>query len=241
MTEQSKILPYGADFETLTAHLLSVFPTLDETGQRLALTLYRELSQGNAVSTHALAGKLQLPEGDVIATLRGWPGVYYDDSRSIIGFWGLTITPMPHRLRTNGRALYAWCAWDTLFLPELIANRIDVESACRVSGQPVRLTATPNGVERADPPELVLSFLLPEAEAMNANVITSFCHHVHFFRSSQTALPWLAEQPDAFLLSLADAYQLGRRINRARYDESLLRGVEMPTNGLFRHAARAPR
>ena len=52
---------------------------------------------------------------------------------------------------------------------------------------------------------------------MNANVITSFCHFVHFFRSPAVASDWLAQRPGMFQLSLADAYELGRQINCVRY------------------------
>jgi alkylmercury lyase len=85
----------------------------------------------------------------------------------------------------------------------------------------VRLTVTPHGVESAEPAGLWVSFLLPQAEAVNANVITSFCHYVHFFRSSEAAQPWLDERPDTFVLSLADADEVGRCVNKARYGTAL--------------------
>src|SRR5439155_8894272 len=107
------------------------------------------------------------------------------------------------------------------------------ESTCRGTGQAVRLTATPAGVQQADPADIVLSFLIPDSDRINADVITSFCHYVHFFRSPQAAMPWLAEHRDSFLLSLPDAYALGRRINHALYDESLLRRTEVSANGFF--------
>jgi alkylmercury lyase len=191
----------------LTSGLLRVFPPLDESGRRIALQTYRALAQGAPV----------VPAKEALAQLRSWPGVYFDNEARVIGFWGLTIVPMPHRLRIDGCQLYAWCAWDTLFLPMLLGARVDVESACRSSGEPVRLTVTPDGLQSAAPAETVVSFLLPQAEAVNANIITSFCHYVHFFRSPAAASDWLAERPGMFQLSLADAYDLGRRINRARY------------------------
>ena len=128
---------------------------------------------------------------------------------------------MPHRLRVDGRNLYAWCAWDTLFLPALLGTGVEVESSCRATGAPVRLTVTPHNVEPAEPTELSVSFLLPEAEAMSANIITSFCHYVHFFSSQEAAQPWLAQHPETFLLSLDDAYELGRYMNQARYGSAL--------------------
>ena len=191
----------------LSSALLRVFPPLDESGRRLALQIYRELAQGAPV----------VPAKEALAQLRSWPGVYFDEQGRVIGFWGLTIVPMPHRLHIDGRRLYAWCAWDTLFLPMLLDARVDVDSVCRSSGEPVRLTVTPAGIESAAPAETVVSFLLPQAEAVNANIITSFCHYVHFFRSPAAASDWLAERPGMFQVSLADAYELGHRVNRGRY------------------------
>jgi alkylmercury lyase len=130
----------------------------------------------------------------------------------------LTIAPMmPHRLRVDGRELYGWCAWDTLFLPELLGVAAEVGSACRASGAPVRLRVTPRDVQSAEPAGVLVSFLLPEAEAVNADVITSFSHYVHFFSSRDAAQPWLDAHPETFLLPLADAWETGRRINRSRY------------------------
>jgi alkylmercury lyase len=215
------MLQTQTDIDALSEHLLRVFPVLDPTGQRLSLAVYRELARGAPVSPASLADPVEMPAEMVVRQLQSWPGVYYDGEQRIVGFWGLTIAPMPHRLRVDGRELYAWCAWDTLFLPALLGVTTEVESACRATGAPVRLTVTPHGVGSAEPAGLSVSFLLPEAEAMNANVITSFCHHVHFFRSSEAAQPWLDERPDTFLLSLADADEVGRRVNKARYGTAL--------------------
>ncbi len=205
------------DIEALSEHLLRIFPALDATQQRLSLALYRKLARGAPVAPSSLANRVEMSAERVIQQLRNWPGVYYDGEQRVIGFWGLTTSPMPHRLRVDRRELYAWCAWDTLFLPALLGVTVEVESACRASGTPVRLTVTPHGVESAVPAKLLVSFLLPDAEAMDANVITSFCHYVHFFRSREAAKPWLHEHPETFLLSLADAYEFGGRMNRARF------------------------
>jgi len=226
------------DIEALSGRLLRIFPALDPTGQRLSLALYRELARGAPVSPSSLADRVEMPAETVVRQLRNWPGVYYDGEQRVVGFWGLTIAPMPHRLRVDGRELYAWCAWDTLFLPALLGVTTEVESACRATGAPVRLTVTPHGVESAEPAGLSVSFLLPDAEAMNANVITSFCHYVHFFRSREAARSWLHEHPETFLLPLADACELGRRVNRARYGTALDVARAVPPSPL---SAKAPR
>ncbi len=197
--------------EALSDHMLRVHPPLDATDQTLTLTLYRALASGEPVAIAGLAAKLDLPANEVATRLARLPGVYYDAERRVIGYWGLTLRPTTHRLRVHSRELYTWCAWDTLFLPALLEVRATVESVCRGSGQPVRLAIGPSAMEATDPEGLWVSFLLPDAAGMRADPIASFCCHVHFFASREAAEPWLREQPESFLLSLADAYEVGRR------------------------------
>jgi alkylmercury lyase len=123
---------------------------------------------------------------------------------------------MRHKLRIGGRTLFAWCAWDTLFLPALLGTCADVVSACQASGASVRLSVSPEALESADPAELQVSFVLPQAEELRADVITRFCHFVHFFRSRRDAEPWLAAHPGTLLLPLEDAFEIGRIRNRVR-------------------------
>jgi hypothetical protein len=97
--------------------------------------------------------------GAVRELLDSWPGVYREDGR-MVGFWGLALGQMPHRLYVDGRELRAWCAWDTLFLPELIGKPARVESSCSTTGQRVSLEVMPGqGVRDVSPEGAVLSFL----------------------------------------------------------------------------------
>ncbi len=209
-----------------TEQLLRVLPALDEDGQQLSLALYRRLAEGSPVALQELAAELPMPRAEVEERVASWPGVYYDPERRVIGYWGLTIRPMTHRLRVDGRELYAWCAWDTLFLPALLRATAEVSSVCRASGAPVRLTVSAREVESAEPERIAVSFLIRDAEAVRVDVIANLCHYIHFFGSAEAAKPWLAQHPEAFLLTLDEAFEVGRRRNRARYPAVLAnRGV----------------
>jgi len=113
----------------------------------------------------------------VTELLAGWSGVFYEEEK-IIGFWGLTPRPFSkHLLKSRGRTLYGWCAWDTLFIPELIGSTGEVESTDPETGQVVRMTVSPDGVNAVVPEGAVMSILEP-TEAMRADVVASFCHYV---------------------------------------------------------------
>jgi alkylmercury lyase len=116
--------------------------------------------------------------------------------------------------------LSAWCAWDTLFLPELLGETARVTSRCPRTGREISLTVTPDGPADLAPPETVISFLVPETR-FDANVIQSFCHFVHFFVSPAAVASWTAEHPGTFPLSVDDAYRLGKLTNRATFGAAL--------------------
>src|SRR5207249_3865040 len=106
----------------------------------------RLLAEGVPVSRQQIAVPLNLP-GDVIEnTLHQWWGVYYDAQLHVTGYWGLALPQTAHRLTIEGKTLYAWCAWDTLFIPELIGKTISIESRCPATEQNIRLTVGPHGI-----------------------------------------------------------------------------------------------
>jgi alkylmercury lyase len=188
--------------QEVAQRLQPLFPTLDERDRQLSLAVYRGLARGAPVS---------LPAGS-LNRMRDWPGVYYNAEGRVTGFWGLSLASTRHRLRVHGRDLFTWCAWDTLFLPAVLGTRIEVASTCRATGEPVRLAVRPDAVEWSEPRELAVSFAVPDSEAVRADVISSFCHHVHFFASKKAQLP-----PSAFLLPLEEAFHVGQLLNRRRY------------------------
>jgi len=62
----------------------------------------------------------------------------------------------------------------------------------------------------------VVSFLLPD-RAFDADVIQSFCHFVYFFASREAGEAWTSEHPGTFLLSLEEAFELGRLVNAMNF------------------------
>ncbi len=89
-------------------------------------------------------------------------GMQLDADGNVVGA-ALIARPTPHRLRVQGRDLYAWCSLDTLFLPGLLDEAAEVRSTCPVSGEEIRLTITPDGVEAYSPESTVLSVVDPQA------------------------------------------------------------------------------
>ena len=134
----------------LASELLARLPTMTGEEQRLGLEIYRQLAQGEPVLKSDLAEALEAPT-DTVDELLGHANLksltYTDKQGRIIGFGGLAVGEMPHRFKVDGRALYTWCAWDSLFIPGILDLEAEVESPAPGSSARVRLRVAPHRVE----------------------------------------------------------------------------------------------
>jgi alkylmercury lyase len=137
--------------------------------------------------------------------------VEYDAHGDIVGS-GLTLIPTPHRFQVEERTLFTWCALDTLTYPVSLALTAQVTSRCPTTGRLIRLTVTPERVLDLYPPGTVVSLNMPAATACCGNVREDVCHHGHFFASPEAATPWQATHPYALILSVEEAYQVGKLV-----------------------------
>lgn len=79
------------DLDALAETITAFVPKLNETEQHVAIGLYRLLSQGKPVSISNLVQTTECPSDAVHHSLSTWPGVYFDDNKNVIGFWGLAL------------------------------------------------------------------------------------------------------------------------------------------------------
>lgn len=207
--------------EELAVEAVGGAPSLGPDGARIAVALYRLLALGAPVSTGSLASTVGIDEAEVGASLEAWPAVFRDDQGCVIAFWGLALPDMGHRLDIGGQTLFAWCAFDTLFLPKVLDAVVGVESADPQSGVPVRLVVGPEGVRSAEPAEAVLTFArLTEAGGFDDDVISNFCHHILFFDSAESAAGWKGDRTDVVVLSLDEGVDLARLWVEGLFGES---------------------
>lgn len=189
--------------------------TVDITAKerRIAVSLYDLLAQGDPVTPAALAVRSGIPEAAVLATLDGWPGVFRDDEGRVVGFWGLAIPEMAHHFRAEGgRPIYAWCALDPFLIVPVIGRSARVESTDPITGEQIKMTVTPEGVEDVSPASAVVSFLVPDkTKPFDQDVILNFCNYVLNFASRESAERWASDREGIAVLPVHDAFEVGLR------------------------------
>jgi len=178
--------------------------------------LIRLLAGGHPVTPERLASAVQMTTEQVAEVLASLTDLETDPSGNVVG-WGLTFITTPHRFLVQEQQFYTWCALDALIYPALLQVVARVESSCPVSGAPVTLSITPAGVHDLAPASAVVSVVIPEQGSLCNGDRGSFCTQSLLFRSRRDALLWQASSPNALLLSVAEAYQVGHLISRYRY------------------------
>ena len=71
-----------------------------------------------------------------------------------------------------------------------------------------------------------MSFVMPRAETCRTDLRGVFCNRVNFLSSRQAATACLARNPDAAILSLNDAFALGRVSNDSAFGDVLTGGFQ---------------
>ncbi len=217
----------GPDIDRYWETLAGALPTFTEEQRHAAIALYRALALGSPVTRETFAEAAGLSLGEAEELLAGDPiraFVYADERGRVAGFGGLATAPMHHELRLQGRTLWTWCAWDSLFLPEILAEAGLVVSRDPLSGTEIRLSVGPEGVRTRDPKTTVVSFVRTDSSHFSgsaANVMGNFCHYVFFFEDRASGEAWSERHDGTFLVSLDEAVDLARRMNRRTWGDAL--------------------
>ena len=183
---------------------------------KLLIRVMRKLSDGKPVTAEYISrfvDEIGIDTDESEQFLRAVTERDGDDG--IIGIVGLSLNKdWAHKFEVRGNSLRTWCAWDTLFIPLLLAETAVVESESPVSGDLIRVTVSPYGVKDTSPEAAVVSVVVLDPEKGEVDSVeqawAQFCHQVYFFTSREEAEQWKADREDIEVLSVDDAFELGR-------------------------------
>ena len=169
--------------------------------------MLRLLQHGKPVAPEELATATGLAIG-VAVKLASRLGAEFDNEGNLVG-WGLTLVPTPHKYRANGHDLYAWCAGDTISFPSILNHTAVIESPDPISGEIVRLTVTPGGIEDLNPGSAVVSWSL---ESDLDNIRGSFCNLTHYFASRETAAQYVSDHPGLVIVPVESVFEAAGKL-----------------------------
>lgn len=144
-----------------------------------------------------------------------------DAAGSIVGVAGLTRVPTLHRITAGARGCYGWCAWDCLFLAEILATELRFESPCPSGAGLVSMTVSANGIESMQPDTAHITFALADASGFSNRLREVFCAHVRACSDPRAAMAFCKHEPTRVAISAHEAYELGRHRNRIVFGDLL--------------------
>jgi alkylmercury lyase len=178
---------------------------------RVAGTMLRRLAEGRPIPVSEGASILGCREDELDARLAEMRiCAERDDQGAIVGA-GLSLRPTRHRFTIGDNELFTWCALDTLAFPLVLDRTALVESSCAATGRSISLTVSPHGLSNVDPPDAVVSVVVPGRDACN-DVRQAFCAHSNFFASADAAGPWARENAAGTILTLDNAFAMACRL-----------------------------
>ena len=214
---ETKVQNQFSATDLLNLLLPEAFTSLTKDKQKLSLAIYRNLEKGKPVSLEDLVSTTTLNEETIRDILKEWPGVYYNDNQEIIGYWGLAIQEMPHKIELSDTTLYGWCAWDTLFIPELLRKDATIRSTDHFTKEEVVIEIDRNGNLVSGSDDIYVSMIAVDEEDILDDVVTTFCHFIYFFNNKSSGEAWVSKQEGTFLISLQEAIELSQAKNRLQY------------------------
>jgi alkylmercury lyase len=209
--------------KNIEAFLHNLMPDANYDTRHLWVMIYRQLAKAKPVSIHNLSIVCNLGEQEITRHLEELSNVSFNDDGEITGFLGLTILKTPHELHTNNEILYTWCAWDTLFIPEILAKKAVIYSKCPQTGTTIRLEIVPDGIKKVEPETTTMSFI--EILKTGDNLRNDFCCHVHFFSSKSALNKWQESHRNTIAVNLKDAFELAKKSNRQHFNPILKNNI----------------
>jgi alkylmercury lyase len=177
--------------------------------------IWKEIAKGKPVTqwtVDALVAELGVPKDKANGFLKKM--AERDEAGNIIGILGLTQgKAWAHKFIVNGNELRTWCAWDTLFMAQVLGMTASVISESPVSKKQVTLTVGPDKVEKYDPKGTVVSIVTLDPDKQDKRKLEELWGNlwckIFFFASREEADSWAKGQENITILSVEDAYKLG--------------------------------
>jgi alkylmercury lyase len=170
------------------------------------------LARGEPVTMDALSMSTGVPAGRLRTVLQQSPYAEWTADGRLEGF-GLTLRPTPHSLRIGEAVLYVWTAADAFVSAVMLARPIRISSSCHVTGVPIWVDVSSEGVGEVEPPTAVVTALArPQAHRTLSWLAAS---RQLFFRSPQAASTWTEKRPDYMVLGMREAFEYAKHLAAA--------------------------
>lgn len=145
--------------------------------------------------------------------LRNKEMVIFSEDGDPVGAYPFTMEARETRVRVNGHRVYAMCALDALAVSPMFGMKTQIDSRCRVTGDPVDIRQSGETIENPEAAgELHFGIAWGAANA-RASCADSLCMQMMFLRDGDVARQWLAhDSGNREIFTLPEAVEFAGRL-----------------------------
>ena len=180
-----------------------------ELDLRVTITTMQALAKGHPISPAQLADIWEMPFDQVRAILEQAEKngqVEIDGQGNLVGAM-LSLNSTNHKVIMDGKHLFAWCAYDAIYASGVVGKPAQISSKDPVTGEMIRVSLTPKGVEQVEPESVVVSVVGPKEDS-RAGPESSRCTQMLFFRSRESAELWRQNRVGVYILTMEEVFKV---------------------------------
>jgi alkylmercury lyase len=178
---------------------------------KVTIRTMQELSKGKPVSPDQLSKVWDMPLDQVKLILSGAVSAgkaEIDSDGNLVG-GVLSLVPTNYRISMDNIDVFAWCAYDAIYAPGVLGKTAQIASTDPITGEPINITITLDGVIEVRPEETVVSVVGPETNTIGGRESIR-CTQMVFFTSRESAHQWLQGRDDIAILSVEEVFEIAR-------------------------------
>ena len=149
---------------------------------------------------------------DAVNALKERDMVVFTGEGEPLGAYPFTMEAREHSVQVNGHRVYAMCALDALAVGPMFGTETQIDSRCRVTGDPVSIRMAGNTILNPDETGDIHFGISWGAANADSCCADSLCMEMMFLRDGETARRWLADDPETReVFTLQEAVEFGGR------------------------------
>jgi len=146
---------------------------------------------------------------EAIKTLEEKDLAVLNSSGKVVGSYPMTVEDTPHKIKVNGHEINAMCALDSLGISPMFGKKVQIESKCHATGEPVCLEQNGSVITDAKPSTDVHFGIIWSSP--NGCCAHSLCTEMVFLKDKETAQAWEQECSSREVYDLDEAIEFSSK------------------------------
>ena len=203
-----------SNLQSTVQQLQKLLPKLKKEERQISKFLYQKLALGKSVPIETIANELQIPIQDIQVHLKQMAYVEYSATGEISAYRGVTLNQTKHCVFHRNFKVHTWCAFDTLFLSDLLVGPVSISSNCPTCRKAIACKVTDRDLISSNNSDIVMSFIIPDKVDYCEDLQSAFCCKVHFFCNEKCGSEWVNLSPEIGFFDLSESLVIAQERNR---------------------------